>query len=212
MKVIYEDKDIIVAYKPANFLTQSDEQGNDGLVELLSKEYNQNIHLIHRLDYSVSGLLVFARNQRAAAELSKIVNEHDFVKEYYALVHGTVEKEQGTLEDLLYKDNRLKKAFVVKKERKGVKKAKLDYKIVKVINDISLVHIHLYTGRFHQIRVQFASRKLPLVGDGKYGAKDNEKRIALCAYHLMFKHPFTKEMMDFKVSIDEEDIFKKYCN
>ena len=210
MKVIYEDKDIIVAYKPANMLTQSDEDGNDGLVELLSKEYNQPIHLIHRLDYSVSGLLVFGRNTKAAAELSKIVGEHDFVKEYYALVHGIPQDSEGTLEDLLYKDNRLKKAFIVKKERKGVKKAKLDYKVKKTINDISLVHIHLYTGRFHQIRVQFASRKLPLVGDGKYGAKDNEKRIALCAYHLAFKHPRTKEMMDFKIDINDEDIFSKY--
>ena len=81
----------------------------------------------------------------------------------------------------------------------------------KVVNDVSLVHIHLYTGRFHQIRVQFASRKLPLVGDGKYGAKDNEKRIALCAYHLSFKHPRTKEVMNFEVPIEEEDIFKKYA-
>ena len=210
MKVIYEDKDILVVYKPANMLTQSDESGNDGVVELLSKEYNQNIHLIHRLDYSVSGLLVFARNPKVAADLSNIVSEHDFVKEYYALVHGVPEEMEGTLEDLLYKDNRLKKAFVVKKERKGVKKAKLDYKVEKSVNDISLVHIHLYTGRFHQIRVQFASRKLPLVGDGKYGAKDNEKRIALCAYHLAFKHPKTKEVMDFTVPIEDEDIFKKY--
>ena len=115
MKVIYEDKDILVVYKPANMLTQSDESGNDGVVELLSKEYNQNIHLIHRLDYSVSGLLVFARNPKVAADLSNIVSEHDFVKEYYALVHGVPEEMEGTLEDLLYKDNRLKKAFVVKR-------------------------------------------------------------------------------------------------
>lgn len=206
MKIIYEDTDIIVAYKPANMLTQSDAEGNKGLLEELSDFYKQPIYLIHRLDYGVSGLLVFARNSKMAAELSKIVGEHDFVKEYYALVHG-VPEEQGIFEDFIYKDNRKMKAFVVKKERKGVKKAKLEYRLVESHNDISLVHIHLYTGRFHQIRVQFASRGYPLVGDGKYGAKDNEKRLALCAYHLAFIHPRNKKPLDFEIDIKEEEIF-----
>lgn len=210
MNIVYEDNHIVVAYKEANTLTQSSETGEKGLLEILSEHYQQNLHLIHRLDRSVSGLLVFARTSKAAAILSNSLSSDDFVKEYYALVYGTLEDEEGILEDLLYKDARAKKAFVVKRERNGVKKAKLAYKVVNTLDKLSLIHIHLYTGRFHQIRVQFGSRGLPLVGDGKYGAKDNEKRIALCAYHLSFKHPITKKPLDFEINIHEEDIFQKY--
>lgn len=209
MKIVYEDNDLVVVYKQANYNTQSDEHGNRGLLDDLCDYYQKTIYMIHRLDYAVSGLLVFAKNPKMAAELSKIVSEHDFIKEYYALIHGDV-AESGIYEDLLFKDAKKKKAFVVDKERRGVKKAKLEYKLVERYEDISLVHIHLYTGRFHQIRVQFASRKTPLVGDGKYGAKDNEKRLALCAYHLAFKHPKTKQLVDCKVELTDEDIFMKY--
>ncbi|MBE6113924.1 MAG: RluA family pseudouridine synthase [Erysipelotrichaceae bacterium] len=210
MNIVYEDDHIVVAYKEANILTQSSESGEKGLLEELSEHYQQKLHLIHRLDRAVSGLLVFARTSKAAAILSNSLSSDDFVKEYYALVYGTLEEQEGILEDLLYKDARAKKAYVVKRERNGVKKAKLAYKVEKTLDQLSLIHIHLYTGRFHQIRVQFSSRGLPLVGDGKYGAKDHEKRIALCAYHLSFKHPITKKPLDFQLDIQQEDIFRKY--
>ena len=212
MKILYEDTHIVVAYKPANTLTQSSAEGESGLLEQLTEHYKQELYLIHRLDRSVSGILVFARTSKAAALLNASLNTNDFVKEYYALVYGCPEEMEGTFSDLLYKDAKAKKAYVVKRERNGVKKAKLDYKVEEVFEKNSLIHIHLHTGRFHQIRVQFASRNMPLVGDGKYGAKDHEKRIALCAYHLSFKHPISIKPMEFKIDIHEEEIFSKYLS
>ena len=211
MEIKYQDKDLVVVYKAANELTQSDNKGNIGVKELLEQELNQEVYMIHRLDYQVSGLLVFALNKKCAAILSEQVSNHEtFIKEYYALVYNEFEETSGEWIDLLYKDARKNKAFVVNKKRNGVKEAKLTYKVEKKHNNVNLVHIHLYTGRFHQIRVQFASRKHPLVGDGKYGAKDNEKCIGLCAYHLQFIHPTTKEVISQEIDIWNEAIFKKY--
>ena len=212
MEIKYRDNDLAVVYKAANELTQSDDKGNIGVKELLEKELNQEVYMIHRLDFQVSGLLVFALNKKCAAILNEQVSNHEtFIKEYYALVYNELEKNSDEWIDLLYKDARKNKAFVVNKKRNGVKEAKLAYKVSQELNNnISLVHIHLYTGRFHQIRVQFASRKHPLVGDGKYGAKDNEKCIGLCAYHLQFIHPMTKEVINQEIDICKEDIFKKY--
>jgi len=203
MNIVYEDHDIVVVFKEANVMTQSDEKGQANLLDELSDYYKMPIYLIHRLDFQVSGLLVFAKSKKAAAILSETVSEHTkFMKEYHARVYGTLELKEGTLEDYIYKDAKQKKAYVVKNDRKGAKKAILDYKVVEEDNESSLLHIVLHSGRFHQIRVQFASRKHPLFGDGKYGAKDHEKRIHLCATHLGFNHPITKEWMEFNHEYD----------
>ena len=128
------------------------------------------IYPIHRLDKNVGGVMVYARTKAAAAALSKAVQEGTMVKEYVAMVHGTP-PESGDWADLLFKDSRKNKVFVVKRERNGVKKARLEFTRLTA-GETSLVHIRLHTGRSHQIRVQFSSRGFPLVGDHKYGSRD----------------------------------------
>ena len=147
-------------------------------------------------------MMVFDKNQKSAAELSKMITEQKFQKEYLALLHGSINPEYGTLCDLLFHDRNKNKSYVVKRQRNGVKKAILDYKKISnaVVDDTdySVVRVNLKTGRTHQIRVQFSYRGYPLLGDRKYGADDHQRNIGLWAYNLTFYHPKTKEMMCFK--------------
>lgn len=141
--------------------------------------------------------MVYAKTKPAAARLSEAIWQNLPAKEYLAAVYGRPEPSRGILEDLLWKDVRKNKTFVVHRMRKGVWPAVLDYQVVESKADRSLVHIRLHTGRSHQIRVQFASRKWPLVGDGKYGARDNQA-LALFSCKLAFPHPITKQAMEFE--------------
>ena len=113
---------------------------------------------------------------------------------------GKPEEPEGIFEDLLFKDSSKNKSFVVKRERKGVKKASLSYRVLasSEVNgeEISLVLAKLHTGRTHQVRVQFASRKMPLLGDGKYGSRDNHCETALWCERLTFVNPFTKKTVE----------------
>jgi len=194
LTILFEDEDLILLEKPIGILSQ--EGDGETLPRLLQNDGRAYIGVIHRLDRNVGGTMVYAKNKQAAAKLSAMVSEHRMIKEYLAVVEGEVE-EEGIWEDLLFKDSSKNKVFVVKKERKGVKKAKLSFRRLSQVQDgdkkISLVQIRLYTGRTHQIRVQFASRKHPLVGDGKYGSKNNRCEEALWCYRLAFEHPRTKE-------------------
>ena len=178
MNIIYSDRELAVIIKPVGM--DSEHQVPAAIIEKLGGE----VFPIHRLDLNVGGVMVYARTKAAAAQLSKLVQEGQLVKEYRALVHG-VPPEGGVLEDLLFKDSRKNKVFVVKKERKGVKKASLEY---TRLTDTSpaLVHIRLHTGRSHQIRVQFASRGFPLVGDHKYGSRDEAKEPKLFSCRISF--------------------------
>ena len=214
MKILYEDKDIIVIDKPVGILSQSDGKGSENCEDKLNgyikdKGEKGSVHLIHRLDRNVGGVMVFAKNRTAAASLSAQIQNKTFIKEYRALVHSKPEENEGIFEDLLFKDSRKNKTFVVNRMRKGVKDAKLSYKVLETCDskygEVSLVHIRLYTGRTHQIRVQFASRKMPLVGDGKYGGSDNGADIGLHSCRLTFVHPFTKKEVVFE---SEEDFLK----
>lgn len=166
MEILYYDKEIAACVKPVGL--DSEQEIPAALTEALGGEF----YPVHRLDKNVGGVMVFARTKKAAAQLSRAVQEGTFVKEYVALVHGTP-PEKGDWEDLLFKDSSKNKVFVVKKERKGVKKARLEFTRLTEGPE-SLVHIRLHTGRSHQIRVQFASRGYPLVGDHKYGARDEK--------------------------------------
>jgi 23S rRNA pseudouridine1911/1915/1917 synthase len=163
MEILYEDRDIAVVVKPVGLDSEKD------VPNALQQELGGSFYTVHRLDLNVGGVMVYARNQKAAGELSRQIQSGTFQKEYVALVHGTPE-ESGDWTDLLFKDSRKNKVFVVKKERSGVKKARLTYRRLTDSGQ-SLVRIRLYTGRSHQIRVQFASRGFPLVGDHKYGSK-----------------------------------------
>ena len=178
MTILYNDRDLIVCIKPVGMDSEAE------VPVALKLELGGEIFPIHRLDKNVGGVMVYARTKSAAAALSKAVQEGSMVKEYVALVHGTP-PETGDWEDLLFKDSRKNKVFVVKKERKGVKYARLEYQILRA-DAQSLVHVRLHTGRSHQIRVQFASRGFPLVGDHKYGSRDTATAPMLFSCRIRF--------------------------
>lgn len=180
MEILYSDKQIAVCVKPVGL--DSEHEVPIALQEQLGGE----LFPIHRLDKNVGGVMVYARTKQAAAALSKAVQEGTMVKEYVALVHGTP-PENGDWSDLLWKDSAKNKVFVVKRERKGVKKARLEF-LRLTEGETSLVRIRLHTGRSHQIRVQFASRGFPLLGDHKYGARDNSPAPMLFSCCLTFPH------------------------
>ena len=188
MEILYSDHSIVVCVKPVGL--DSEAEVPAALKEALGGE----IFPIHRLDKNVGGVMVYARTKGAAAALSRAIQEGTMVKEYVALVHG-VPEEEGDWSDLLLKDARKNKVFVVDRMRKGVKDARLTFTRLTE-DDPSLVRIRLYTGRSHQIRVQFASRKHPLVGDHKYGARDNHKEPMLFSCCLTF--PWKGKVLRFE--------------
>ena len=180
MEILYSDREIAVCVKPVGL--DSEHELPAALKEALGCE----VFPIHRLDQNVGGVMVYAQTKQAAAALSKAVQEGTMVKEYVALVHG-MPPESGDWEDFLFKDSRKNKVFVVKKERKGVKKARLEFRRLSE-GETSMVRIRLHTGRSHQIRVQFSSRGFPLVGDHKYGARDDCSVPMLFSCCLTFPH------------------------
>lgn len=207
MKILHEDKSIIVCIKQVGVSSQ--EGGESSLPEILKKELKlKEIYTVHRLDTVTSGVMVYAKTRSAASELTRQITENTFGKEYIAAVHGSPEEKEGIMEDLLFKDSRKNKSFVVKRERKGVKRARLEYRVLQENNGFSLVKIKLHTGRTHQIRVQFSSRRHPVYGDGKYGASDNVPYIALFSHSLTFRHPVTKELMTFTEPAPEWEFMK----
>lgn len=185
MKILYEDRDVVVVLKPPHILSQFSEN-EENAVDILKEMTGSEIFVVSRLDRNVGGVMVFAKNNRWAGELTKQMQNGAFTKKYIAVLRGVPEKETDTLQDLLFKDSRKNKTFVVQRERKGVKKASLEYRLLEMKENLSLVEVKLHTGRTHQIRVQFSSRKMPLVGDGKYGAKDNAKSIGLFCKEISF--------------------------
>ena len=180
MEILYSDKNIVVCVKPVGLDSESE------LPAALAESLGGIFFPIHRLDKNVGGVMVYARTKQAAASLSKAVQEGTMEKEYVALVHGTP-PETGDWEDLLFKDSSKNKVFVVKKERRGVKKARLEFTRLSA-GTSSLVRIRLHTGRSHQIRVQFSSRGFPLVGDHKYGARDESPAPYLFSCQLTFPY------------------------
>lgn len=195
MQILFSDHDIVVCVKPARVLS-TDEPG--GLPELLRAELGtEDFRTVHRLDRVVSGLMVVARNAASASELSRQIREDAFQKEYLAVIHGRPERDAGTLKDLLGRDKARKMTFVAPEMAKGVQEAVLDYWVLARTGALSKVRIRLHTGRTHQIRVQFASRGMPLVGERKYSELDDPCEIALWSYRLGFTHPKTGEKLEF---------------
>lgn len=176
MEILYQDSDMIVCIKPVGLDSEHE----------VPQALGGEIYTLHRLDKNVGGVMVYARTKAAAAALSKAVQDGAMVKEYVAMVHGAP-PENGDWEDWLFKDSRKNKVFVVKKQRAGVKKARLTYRALSS-GEQSLVRIRLYTGRSHQIRVQFASRGYPLVGDHKYGSRDEKTAPMLFSTCLRFPY------------------------
>ena len=207
LKVIYEDNHIIVVEKILNIPSQSDKTGDMDMLTLvkqyLKEKYqkpgNVYVGLIHRLDRPVGGVMIFAKTSKAASRLSNQVREKVFQKVYLAVVDGRPEKDKGILEDYLYKDERNNMSRVVHENKKNAKYAKLEYEVLYYhqLKNLSLVKVHLYTGRHHQIRVQLANNGHSIFGDNKYGTRGKGKQIALWAYQLTIEHPITKETLQF---------------
>ena len=196
MELVYVDDAIVVCIKPSG-VRSTDEPG--GVPELLRQALSDpeaDIRTVHRLDRVVGGLMVLARNAAAASELSRQIRGGNFQKEYLAIVHGTA-GESGTLTDLLYRDKARKMTMVTDRPGKGVQEAVLHFQRLSCYGDLSRVRIQLVTGRTHQIRVQFASRGMPLVGERKYAQRNDDCELALWSCRLAFSHPRTGEAMDF---------------
>lgn len=207
LKVIYEDNHIIVVEKPPNIPSQGDKTEDTDMLtiikEYLKEKYNKpgNVYLglVHRLDRPVGGVMIFAKTSKAASRLSNQVREKVFKKEYLAIVDGKPEKNKGTLENYLLKNEKTNTSRIVKENTPGSKYAKLEYEVLKYNEeiDLSLLKILLHTGRHHQIRVQLAGMGHSICGDQKYGTRGRGKQISLWAYKLTIEHPITKESMTF---------------
>lgn len=197
MELIYQDEDIVVVIKPARVLSTDEPGGMPDLVRESLGDSKADVRTVHRLDRVVSGLMVMARNAQAASELSRQIRENEFQKEYLAVIHGRPAKPADRLCDLLERNKAERKTYVVTQPAKGVQEAILDYQTVTQTDELTRVRIQLITGRTHQIRAQFSSRDLPLVGDRKYSLNNDECEIALWSYRLAFKHPKTGEQMEF---------------
>lgn len=197
MELLYSDNDIVVCIKPPRVLSTDESGGMPELVRNALGDPEADVRTVHRLDRVVSGLMVLARNLQAASELSRQIRDDEFDKEYLAITHGAPDCDSGRLCDLLIRDKARRMTMVTDQTGKGVQPASLRYQVLNRNNDMSRVRIQLETGRTHQIRVQFASRGLPLVGERKYAVQDDPCEIALWSYRLAFFHPKTGEWMEF---------------
>lgn len=197
MELLYQDEDIVVCIKPPRVLSTDEPGGLPDLVREALGNTDSDVRTVHRLDRVVSGVMVLARNAKAASELSRQIREDIFEKEYLAVVHGNPEPASGTLVDLLYRDKARRMTMVAAAPAKGVQEAILDYQTVHTNNALSRVRIQLKTGRTHQIRVQFSSRNMPLVGERKYDTREDPCEIALWSHSIGFFHPKTGSHMTF---------------
>ncbi|ANF97374.1 RluA family pseudouridine synthase [Paenibacillus bovis] len=205
--VLFEDNHVLAVVKPVNIPSQEDNTGDPDMLTLLKADLKQRhnkpgnvfLGLVHRLDRPVGGAMVFAKTSKAASRLSETVRSRSMIKQYAAVVRGVPARTQGTLKDTLLKDSRTNTVAVVKPGTAGGKEAVLDYEVIASTGELSLVLIHLHTGRSHQIRVQMAHSGHPLYGDQKYGAEVNSKgeQLALWSVCTGIPHPVSKEMMTF---------------
>ena len=197
MEILYQNANILVCIKPARVLSTDEPGGLPGLVREALGAPKADVRTVHRLDRVVSGVMVLARNADAASELSRQIRENQFRKEYLAVVHGRPENPEGTLHDLLARDKARRMTFVAEAPGKGVQEAALSYRVLEYANGMSLVRVRLHTGRTHQIRVQFSSRGMPLVGERKYAVWNDPCELALWSAKIGFYHPGTGEWVEF---------------
>ena len=191
--ILYSDRDLAVCVKPRGV---SSEQG--GLPELLAAQLgDERVRCVHRLDAAVGGVMVYARSSRAAAGLSRQIADRALRKEYLTVVPGRPEPDEAVLRDLLFHDRTKNKSYVVRRMRAGVREAELSYRVMETAGALALLSVSLNTGRTHQIRVQFAARGLPLLGDVKYGSAFRDCPIALWSHTLAFRHPADGRALSF---------------
>ena len=199
MDFVYQDAHILVCVKPAGALSTDEPGGVPELARQALGDPKAEVRTVHRLDRVVAGLMVLARDAETAGELSRQIRDREFEKEYQAVLHGCPTEAEGTLIDLLLRDKRECKTYVVQEPAKGVQEAILDYRVLASNAEFSKVAITLRTGRTHQIRCQFSSRGWPLVGDRKYSLNQDNCDIALWSHRVAFRHPVTGEFMDFRM-------------
>ena len=197
MELIHVDRDIVVCIKPSRVLSTDEPGGLPDLIRQALGDPNANIRTVHRLDRVVSGLMVLARTNKSASELSRQIREGEFFKEYVAVLHGVPEQPSGTLRDLLLRNKAERKTYVVQEPGKDVQEAILNYQLLSNTQHLSKVQIELVTGRTHQIRAQFSGRNLPLVGDKKYSLFEDDCEIALWSHKIAFNHPYTGQRMEY---------------
>lgn len=205
IKILFEDRYLLVCEKPIGVQSQKSSNNSPDMITLLSdhrvsRGESSYVGLVHRLDTPTGGVMIYSKQEEMTGKLSALVQTAEYRKEYLAVVHGTPTETSGELIDLLYHDKIKNKSYVVNKIRRGVKEAIAEYSLLQTVSmqragDMSLVKVRLVTGRTHQIRVQFASRKMALVGDGKYGSCDNRTSCALWSYRVSFTHPITKKQI-----------------
>lgn len=200
LTIVYEDRSLLLCVKPVGVLSEDSENGAS-MPRLLRQHYAalhqpDYIATVHRLDKITGGLMLFSRQKAATGKLIAAVAEHRVEKEYLAVLRGHPAEKEAELTDLLFRDAAKNKSYVVKRMRKGVREAKLSYRVLGETNELTLVRVRLYTGRTHQIRVQFSARGLPLLGDICYGSKDANCSAALWSYRLALTHPVTGERID----------------
>ncbi|MBP7059091.1 MAG: RNA pseudouridine synthase [Lachnospiraceae bacterium] len=203
-EILYEDASLLVVYKPAGMAVESADPSQMDLYSFLrnlrkEKEEEDYIAVINRLDQPVEGIVAIGKSKAAAEKLSKQMIEHDIRKSYYTIITRDNLPEKGTMVDYLVKDGRKSRAMVVDKNDPRAKKAELNYRVLEGIDNMHLVDVDLLTGRFHQIRCQFARRSAPILGDIKYGGYNTGRNLALCAYRLSLKSPETGEYVTFQV-------------
>jgi 23S rRNA pseudouridine1911/1915/1917 synthase len=199
IKILYEDADTLVVDKPSGLLSEASEKAPSVINALLSHGQNGFLAPITRLDREVSGVMLLAKTPKGASHYSALMTDRTALKkEYLAVIAGRMEEKTGELHDLLFKDSAKNKSFVVKRMRRGVKEASLSYEVLEEQGKddaaVSLVRVILHTGRTHQIRVQFSSRRHPLVGDRKYGGGESSP-IGLLSYRLTFRSPKGKSVV-----------------
>ena len=198
--ILYEDAHLVICCKPVGYLSE-DDGSEKCMPHWLRQHYREAgkpdyIATVHRLDKITGGVMVFSRRKEITGKLTALVAQHQITKEYLAVLRGHPEKEEDTLKDLLFRDATHNKSFVVQRMRKGVREASLFYRTLDRTDALTLVRVQLHTGRTHQIRVQFSSRQLPLLGDIRYGSKDPDCTAALWSFRLAFTHPVTKKSVD----------------
>lgn len=213
MDFLYQDEQLIVAVKPPRVLSTDEPGGMPSLIRQALGDESADVRTVHRLDRVVSGLMVLARGKTAASSLSEQVRNGSFHKTYLAVVHGCTE-DAATLRDLLRRDKAERKTYVTDTPAKDVQEAVLSYETLGRCEGFSLVRITLQTGRTHQIRAQFSSRSLPLVGDRKYSLNEDECEIALWSHALAFSQPVTGQPLCFSLLPPDTypwTLFSKEC-
>ena len=209
INILYSDRYIAACVKPAGVPCESADQNATTVLDMLKAQFAEKgqtyVAPVHRLDQVTEGVMIFSLSPKTTGKLSESIASKEVKKQYLTVIHGEPETRAGELHDILFRDPKKNKTFVVNRERKGTRQAALCYEVIATIEDerfgkLSLLRIDLITGRTHQIRAQFSSRGMPLLGDGKYGAKDNFPFVALLSHKISLSHPESRKLLEFSYS------------